>query len=108
MDRLQREAHAYVEQLGHATTDTNVYQMRILLQAFEKFVERNAEYDDLWKGDNAAEQATQLRHKALRVYSKLQQVPALTGGEQELDNIIDNTIDGINYAVFTIRKLKGA
>lgn len=100
---LTREARAYVEQMGAETSKTNVEHMKALLRAFEKFVERNETYDDLWKQETEAENASQFRHKALRVYGILTGPKRLTTAKEE---IIDNAIDGINYAVFVIRKLK--
>jgi hypothetical protein len=66
------------------------------MRAIEKFVERNAIYNDLWKTDSRRQHAHQLRHKALRA----NQVEPDEAAE-------DSFVDAINYAVFGLRKING-
>lgn len=84
--------------------ETHRKHLQFLMRVFMKFVERNAVYDDLWRGDTSGEQAGHLRHKAVRVYSML------TGAKRHSvskENIIDDAVDAANYAGFVVRKLEG-
>jgi hypothetical protein len=83
-------------------TDTNVRQAAVLMEAFDKFQERNAKRHDLWKVFGWKDSALHMRSKAARIALALE-------GDLDVDpeELLDDAIDIINYAVFYVRNVRG-
>lgn len=80
---------------GHAPSDTNVEQMAVFLMAFDKFVERNAVYKDLWREEPCVRNIEQCEHKAARAK------------RVEVEEVrLDSLIDLLNYGGFSIRTME--
>jgi hypothetical protein len=81
---------------------TDRAQGEVLIEALEIFLERNAKRADLWKQFGWQDSALHLRSKALRIALAL---------EKDLDidpeDVLDDAIDIINYAVFFVRNVRG-
>jgi hypothetical protein len=84
------------------TTDTNVRQAAVLMEAFDKFYERNAKRVDLWKQFGWEDSALHLRSKAARIALALDK-----GLDIDPEELLDDAIDIINYAVFFVRNVRG-
>lgn len=77
--------------------------IRVMLEALAKYKERQARYDDLWARAGARDNAHHCRSKALRVETELNLVGGPPSGT---DGIIDDGLDLVNYAVFTVRNVR--
>lgn len=66
--------------------------LRVLMDAFDIYVEREATHAALWKEYGAGDTAFHLKSKALRVLNNV---------ENE-----DDALDAINYAAFTVRNVR--
>jgi len=79
---------------------TEVQQLELLLAAFEKFVDRNHHYRDLWMQGGAADSAHHIKSKTARIVWSLDR---LREGHP-LD--ADDALDLINYAAFFVRNAR--
>lgn len=73
-------------------TDDMIQHMEVLVEAFAIMVDREATHGGLWKQYGAADTAFHLKSKALRMANNLQN--------------IDDGLDAINYAAFTVRNVR--
>jgi hypothetical protein len=76
-------------------------QKAVLDEALDKFVVRNAVHQDLWKEDDLAGIAQSMKSKTLRIGAQA------SSAEPNVDQIMDDAVDLINYAGFLIRKVRG-
>lgn len=81
-------------------------QRAVLDEALDKFVERNAIHQDLWREDSVVGMAQAIKSKSFRVFG---QASIMTSAAEPdvVDQIVDDALDGINYLVFLIRKVRG-
>lgn len=80
---------------------TDRRQLEVLLEAFTKFQERNAKYQDLWIDDDLDDLAANALHKAKRLKMAAQNIAQL----DPLD-FVDDAIDLMNYAAFFVRSAR--
>jgi hypothetical protein len=76
-------------------------QGRVLAKAVKLYQERDDTHDGLWKNDAPFELAGLMLHKAKRVEHLCRP------GAEKPEQAIDEALDLINYAAFTIRRLSG-
>lgn len=105
---MSLDAQYVVEVLGYEPTVTHVEQMEVLLQVFAKFVERNAQYKDLWRNGGPRDSANHIESKAARIQHFTRMIADIDWSLSEVDAPVDDAIDLINYAVFYIRNVAGA
>lgn len=89
-------------ELGIENTETNQKQMRVYLRAFAKFIERNAEYYDLWREGGVQDSLFHCRHKLRRMEIMRLGEPGGNVGAV----FADSAEDLINYAAFALRNLE--
>lgn len=99
VDKMARD---FVGQMGYDETGTNIEQMKVYIDAFEIFVERNERYEDLWKQYGWMDTLTHVRSKALRLVRKFWREDP----EQEDETLLDDALDLVNYATFFIRNFR--
>lgn len=92
---------------------TDRAQLEILVEALNKFQERNAKYQDLWKEGGWGDSAHHVRHKAARVAmclrgSKNEDGHYSSGDPVHLVDLEEDAIDLINYSVFFVRNVRRA
>lgn len=76
-------------------------QKDVLDEALDKFVERNAVHQDLWKQDDLAGIAQSIKSKSLRI------VAQAVDAQPNVEQMQDDALDLINYAGFLLRKCRG-
>ena len=83
-------------------TLTNRNQLHVLIGAFEKFVERNARYQDVWRESGWKGSLFDMRKKLTRIWR------VFWRGEPtaQIDLECDDAYDLINFTVFFIRNVK--
>jgi hypothetical protein len=86
-------------------------QLEVLVEALNKFRERNAKYRDLWKEGGWSDSAHHVRHKAARVSmclrgSEHEDGHFSSGDPEHLVLLEEEAIDLINYATFFIRNVR--
>jgi len=82
---------------------SNREHMEVLDMAMEVYKERNARYGDAWRRSGWRGTLTDLRRKIERAWSFLWHAEPGDGDEQP---DIDDLVDIINYAAFSIRAIK--
>lgn len=96
-------AKSFLSQMREGTaTDGDIEQYGVLLEAFAKYVERNAKYRDLWKKRGVKDSHRHMQHKLDRLEVIMQCDSVIT------EDDLDDAIDIINYAVFFIRNARTA
>lgn len=87
---------AALQTLGYKSediTDNHVEQFAVLAEALELFMERDAHHRSLWKEYGATDTAHHCKSKAMRL-------------NVEPAEHLDDAMDLINYAVFTVRNVR--
>jgi hypothetical protein len=100
MSRRYADMGPILKALEIDVTRTNIYQFTVLIEAMDKFVERNAKYKDLWQEYGIDDSLLHIKSKAARIVRLV--------AEDGLSADIDDAIDLINYAVFFIRLFERA
>jgi hypothetical protein len=92
---------AFFKTEGYETSETNIKQFGVLMDAFEIFLERNKDRQDLWREAGWEDSALHVKSKGMRV-----------GQAAILDSLrvnpgvrLDDAYDVINYAAFFIRNI---
>lgn len=91
-----------LDQLRVEKTTTNVHQLNVLLGAFEKFVQRNERYKDVWRESGWKGSLFDMRKKLTRIW----RVFWRSEPEQQIDLECDDAYDLINFTAFFIRNVK--
>lgn len=89
--------------MGLPNTETNRSQLELLLMSFEKYVERNEEYKDLWKEGGTPDSIHHLNSKLARLRRLDENASALAHGTANFATFMDTALDLMNYAGFAIR-----
>lgn len=79
-------------------------QKAVLDEALDKFVERNRVHQDLWAEDGVAGSVQSAYSKIMRVRSMAERATT----PEQMAQLRDDAIDGVNYLVFAIRNLEEA
>jgi hypothetical protein len=98
------------------TTDTNLRQAQVMIDALLKFAEKNALYVDLWKDGGAEDSVRHVEHKGARLKAFVTAFkirgdvrasrPDLDAHEQAMIAAFnDDGLDLINYAAFALRNM---
>lgn len=91
---------------------SNKEHMEVLDMAMRVYAERNAKYGDAWRRSGWRGTLTDLRRKIERAWTFLWHatpIPKPDEGEARIDvdpDHIDDLIDIINYAAFSVRAIK--
>lgn len=110
---LREQAHEMVRAMAEEDTDlpapldesfsqTDREQLAVLFEAWLIFRERNSKRADLWKQFGWQDSVLHLRSKAARVALVLD-----TDLDIEPEDVLDDAVDTINYAVFFLRNVRG-
>jgi hypothetical protein len=96
----EQQAEAVLQTLRIEKTETNIEQMKVMLEAFGIFMVRNSRYVDEWKRTGWRGMLFEARKKISRVWQ------VFWNGRQEKvgDSQYDDVFDAINYMVFFIRQ----
>lgn len=86
--------------LGFQDSPTNIKQLDVLVLALEKFVERNADYQDLWQEYGIDDSLLHIKSKSARLERLLKTLGLAVD--------LDDAVDLINYTVFLIRLIEAA
>jgi hypothetical protein len=83
----------------------------VLQEAFAIHIDREAIRHGLWKDYPAGDQAGQIKTKVDRVLRSLELIETMDPESAEfiaqVTNVASEMLDIINYAVFTVRKMRG-
>lgn len=82
--------------------DSAVGHFEVLLEAQGKFIDRNLRYKDLWRKGGWLAHLIHVRQKVNRALQMFMD----TDAHETVDEPLDDSIDGINYEVFFIRKYR--
>jgi hypothetical protein len=85
--------------LGYPTDATTVAQLRVMMEAFAIFVERNGRYRDEWRRTGWRGAMFEMRKKISRVW----QVFWAGKATKAPDLLYDDALDAINFTCFFIR-----
>jgi hypothetical protein len=99
--RTDEDLRVGLASLGYPEDDAHVEQFRVLMEAFDVFMERNARYRDVWKGSGYRGSLFDLRKKITRMWSVFWQ-----GHPDEKAKECDDALDVINYAAFFVRNVR--
>jgi hypothetical protein len=87
-----------LQEIRADVTEENSAQMRVLLEAFDIYLERDKRYKGVWKGSGYLGSLFDLRKKITRAWQ------VFWVGEG--DGNIDDGLDIINFAAFFVRNVR--
>lgn len=87
---------------GLASSESNIVQLEVLLEALKVYDERNVKYKDNWKRFGWRGCLFRLRERTERAWDDW------FHGDVDIDEMpdVDDLIDLINFAAFTIRAIR--
>ena len=100
----EREAEQVLQVIGVPVTNGNVEQMAVMLEAYHKYLERNAVYENLWQDYGWMDTLTHVRSKAMRIVRKFWRDETAPKATAALH--LDDALDLVNYVVFFIRNVR--
>lgn len=80
-------------------SEADAEQLGVYIEAFDIYRERQERYHDLWKEAGARDNAHHAKSKALRIDAELR-------GLGDVAPDLDDCLDLINYAAFTVRNVR--
>jgi hypothetical protein len=83
--------------MGGSSQPADDPHMKVLLEAYDLFIERNDKYEDNWRNQGARGNLFKLRWKVERAWR------AIWNHEDVAQADVDDLLDVINNAVFAIR-----
>lgn len=92
------KAEEALELLGLKSSENNVAQMQVLVEAMFIYEEREEARGGLWKEAGAKDSAHHLGSKARRITFAVE--------HNKPDAVVDDGLDAVNYAAFAVRNVR--
>jgi hypothetical protein len=98
-----------IEQKALATNDSNIKQLDVVLRALAIHDDRNVRYKDNWRRFGWRGCLFRLRERTERAWDALWEAPLPPADDEKFegqDAVIDDLLDLINFAAYTIRAIE--